>query len=315
MAGVILEYLLGGHRADGVRYAGPHKVNDASAPDEVHPGDYNEPHQQGTAADDKGILQTYYISKAEHRGAGVELEHHLRLVGYRLADAEYRRRDGLAPGPDGRDEEVVNTAYETAHEQGLRPFASGLAADEHLRRRRRLRERVFPVHFLYEVFAERDQEQDPQDASKQGGNHHLGEVDRELRVFVLEDIYCRQGEYRARHHSTGAASDGLDDDVLAERALFAQGAAHTDGDYRYRDRRFEHLADLQSEVGRRRGEYDDHNEAHHYRIRGHFRVILERRQEGLVLLAGLKLPLCVFRERDFLFFFHIFTVKGIQIYI
>ena len=63
--------------------------------------------------------------------------------------------------------------------QHLGLLAAGLAGDQHLGRRGGLGERQLAVHLLDEVAAQRDQEQDPEDAAEQRDQEQLEEVDRE----------------------------------------------------------------------------------------------------------------------------------------
>ena len=68
VAGVVLEYLVRRHFADGHCYACVHKVDDLSAPDEVHKRDDDEPYEEASAADDECVLESDDISQSEDGG-------------------------------------------------------------------------------------------------------------------------------------------------------------------------------------------------------------------------------------------------------
>ena len=258
MAGVILEYLLRGHILYHRGDSRVHQVDNLASPDEVHQRDYHKPYQQASAADYEGIFQTYYISQTEDGRAGIDLQDDLRLVGYRLADSQDSGAYGVRPGPERADHEIVQASHQAAHEQSTDTLAA-FSADQDLRGSRRLRERILPVHLLDEVLPERNQEQDAQDASQQGRQEHLHET-----YFHSEDVDGRKGEYRSGDNRPGAASDGLDDHVLPQSFLLPQGTGEPHGYDRYRDCSFEDLSDPQSQVGRRGGKQDHHQDTHYH---------------------------------------------------
>ena len=100
------------------------------------------------------------------------------------------------------------------------------------------------MHLLYEVFPERDEEQDSQDTSEQGGKEHLHEID-----FHSEDVDGRESEYGSCHNGSGAASYGLDDHVLSQSFLLSERGGEADcydGD-RYGG--LEDLANPEAKVG------------------------------------------------------------------
>ena len=100
------------------------------------------------------------------------------------------------------------------------------------------------MHLLYEILPERNQEEDSQHASEQGGEEHLHEIDLDA-----EYVDGRQCEDCARHNGSGTASDGLYDDVLAESAFLAEGSceAYCNDGNRYGC--LEYLADFKTEIG------------------------------------------------------------------
>ena len=72
------------------------------------------------------------------------------------------------------------------------------------------------------------------------------------------------------HHSAGAAADGLDNDVLSQAVLLSQGRGKAHRDDGNGDGRFEHLAHLQSQIGRGGRKEHHHQDAHRHRIEGYF---------------------------------------------
>ena len=296
---IVLENLLRSHFANGHRHAGIHQVDDAAAPDEVHQRNDHEPHQQGSAADDEGILEADDVAEAQHGRAGIEFQDEFRLVGNRRTPAHHRGGNGLRPCAEGRDAEVVQSADEAGRNERLRRRTAAFPAHEDLRRGRRLRERILPVHFLHEILPERDEEQDAQHAAQQRAQEHLPEID-----LHPEDIDGRQREDGARHDGAGAAADGLDDHVLRQAVLFLERSGQAHGDDGDRNRRLEHLPDLQAQVGRRRREQHHHQNADAHRIRRNLGITLRRIQDWLVFLTGLQLPLRVLRQGNRFFLFH-----------
>ncbi len=142
----------------------------------VRQRDDDQPHQQAAAADDETVFQADDISQAQHGGTGVEFQHHLGFVGEGLAETDDRRGDGLAPGTEGGDDKVVQTAHQTGGEQGLGTGSAALAAHEHLCGGRGFGEGIFAVHLAHEIFPEGNQEQDAQHAAQQGRQEHLPEI-------------------------------------------------------------------------------------------------------------------------------------------
>ena len=57
------------------------------------------------------------------------------------------------------------------------------------------------VLLLNEVFAERAEEQDAQDATQQRGDEHLPEVDLDLVTFALKNVERGQGEDSTCHYA------------------------------------------------------------------------------------------------------------------
>ena len=296
---IVLENLLRSHFADGHRHAGIHQVDDAAAPDEVHQRNDHEPHQQGTAANDEGILEPDDVAEAQHGRAGIEFQDDFRLVGNRRAPTHDRGGDGLRPRAEGGHAEVIQTADEAGRNERLGRRTAALAAHEHLRRSRRLRERILPVHLLHEILPERDEEQDAQHAAQQRTQEHLPEID-----LHSEDIDGRQREDGPRYDGAGAAADGLDDHILRKAVFLLEGARQAHGDNGDRNRRLEHLPDLEAQVGRRRGEQHHHQNADAHRIRRDLGITLRRIQDRLVFLTGLQLPLRVLRQGNRFLFFH-----------
>ena len=80
------EDLVRAHLSDCRRKTRVHQVDDLPTPDDIHQRDYHQPHQETSAADDEGVLQTDNIAQTEDCGPGVDLQQELRLVGYCLAD-------------------------------------------------------------------------------------------------------------------------------------------------------------------------------------------------------------------------------------
>ena len=89
-----------------------HQVNHIASPDEVHKGNDDEPDQERSTTDDEGILEADDVAEAEHGGTCIQLENNLGLVGDDLPPVHHGGGQGLAPGAEGGDDEVIKTADE-----------------------------------------------------------------------------------------------------------------------------------------------------------------------------------------------------------
>ena len=113
------------------------------------------------------IFQTYDIAESEDSGSGVDLEHELRLLGYRLSEAHDACGEVLVPQPERGYDEVIQSSNKSREEQRLCLIAALCAAHQYLRRGCGFRERILPVHVAHEIFAERNEEQNADDASEE----------------------------------------------------------------------------------------------------------------------------------------------------
>ena len=140
---------------------------------------------------------------------------------------------------------------------------------------------------LDEVFAERDEQQNTQDSSDEGTEEYLGEIDCQLRVFVLQDIQGRESENSSSNNNPGAGSDGLDDDILPQGVLALECAGESYRYYRYRYGGLEDLPYFQSEESCGSREDDGHHEADGHGPYCYLRIDFVRIEKRLVLLTGL----------------------------
>ena len=294
---VVEEELLGRHV--------PHRLQNTLAYGQRHAGcevaderDEYEPDGERTGADERGIFQPHYIPEAEHRRARIHLEHHLELIGYHFAPGEYPRRDGLRPEPYAARDEVIQTAHEPADSQHLGLIALLLARHKHLGSRGGFRERQLSVHVLDEIFPERYNEQDTEQAAEKRRKENL----IELRLQP-QNIECRKRKNSSGDDNPGACADGLDNGVLSERVLLSEDGAHADGDNRYRYGRLEHLPHFQTEISRSRREEDGHDEPHRNRIGGNLLRLRAGGQDGFVRFARLQLGVGIVGQRVVLLIF------------
>ena len=82
------------------------------------------------------------------------------------------RRDSLCaehlfPPAECAEEEVVQTAHQTCHQQWLGLAAALLTADKHLCGGSGFREWEFAVHVLYEILTERNEEQNAEQTAEE----------------------------------------------------------------------------------------------------------------------------------------------------
>jgi hypothetical protein len=248
------------------------------------------PAQERAADDDQGVAQADDVAQAHDRRLGHHVELEADLPGQVLAPLEGGGREGLAPGAEGLRDELVPGRDQTALDQDAGLAAARLARHQDLGRGRGLGEREFPVHVLDEVAAERDQEQDPQEAAQQRGQAHLQEVGL---LVQAQDVDARQGEDRTGDDHARGRADRLDHHVLLQGLLLAEPGADADGQDRDRDRGLEDLADLQAEVGGRGREERRVEQTPDQRVRGQFGHDLAGRNDGRVILAWLQLAIGV----------------------
>ena len=105
------------------------------------------------------------------------------------------------------------------------------------------------MHFLDEILAEGNKEQDAQNAAQQAGKEHFEEVDSHLGILGLQDVERRKREDGSCHNDSAAGANALDDDVLAHGVLAVSGSAHAHSDDGDGNGCLKHLTYLQSQVG------------------------------------------------------------------
>ena len=136
----------------------------------------------------------------------------------------------------------------------------------------------------------------------------LPEVD-----LQAQDVDGGEGEDGAGHDDARTGADGLDDDVLAQAALLAEGGGEADGEDGDRDGRFEDLADLEAQVGCGGGEDDGHQQAHRDGVGGDFGICLSGFEQGFVLFAGFEFAVGVLRQGDGFVLVHVFLFYLVNI--
>ena len=258
-------------------------IEHAVAPDEGHARNDNPPHGQRTGADDGSVFQSDDISQTQYGRSGIHLEYQLGFLRQHFAEAAYAGGEILVPPSEGGHDEVVKTADDTRHQQRFRLAAAFLARYKHLRRCGRFGEGVFAVHVAYEIFTERDKEKNTQHTAQQRADEYLRERYGDfLRIAFLQDIQCGQGKDGACHDYPGTGSDGLDDDVFAQRVLAFGCAGHADGDDGDRDGRLEYLSHFQSQIGCRRRKQNRHGDTPQYRPEVYFGIFPVGAHQGVV---------------------------------
>ena len=176
MTRVRAEDLIRAHLSYGLCYAAAHEVEHGVSEQQVESWDDDQPNQKAAEADDEAVLESDDVAEAEHCGSGVELEHHLRLVRDGVPYADEGGGDGLSPGSEGGDGEVVESAEQARDREGFRALAASLAVNQHLGGGGRLGEGILPVHLLHEVLAEGDEEEDAEHSSQQAAEEHVPEA-------------------------------------------------------------------------------------------------------------------------------------------
>ena len=237
--------------------------------------------------------------------------------GQLFAPARHAGGDGVGPEVERGHQEVVETAHQTTDQQQFSLIAAFRARHDDFRCGSSFRERIFAVHVRDEVFAERYQEEDAEEAAKQRRHENLEEIDLDLRachgVSLLDNVDSRQGEDGTRHNHAGAGANGLDDHVFRQRALAFGDSGDTHGDDGNRDGRLEHLTEAQAGIGRGGGKDDRHQDAPEDGPGIEFRIFFVVQKDRLVFFAFLELPIRIFGKFDFVFelfncsffFFHI----------
>ena len=185
VSGVFCKYLFGRHLGYRAFHTGVHEIYDLGPPDEIHQRDYYQPYEEASAAYYQGIFQTDYVAQTQNCGSGVELEYQLGLFGDCFTERKNPGRDCVAPQPESRYYEIIQSSDKSADKQGPGAFPSAFSAYQNLCGGRGFRERVLAVHFLYEIFPERNQEKNAEHASQKGREEHFGEIHCHFRIFCL----------------------------------------------------------------------------------------------------------------------------------
>ena len=168
-------------------------------------------------ADDGRIFQSDDIAQAQYGCACVDLEHQFGLVRHHLAPCTDAGGEILVPQAESGSGEVIQAAHQSGGQQRLGLVAALLAGHQYLCGGRGFGEGILAVHVADEILAERDEEEDAQDAAQQGADEHLGKGHGHLgRITLLQDVKCGQGEDGTRHDDARRGADGLDDDILAQ---------------------------------------------------------------------------------------------------
>ena len=287
-SGVVAEDFLLAHGGDFSVAVGTHKRND------------DPPYEERTGGDYEGIAQSHNIAQTEHCGSGVAAEHQFGLGGDCLPPSGGRGRERAGPKAERLHHIVVDTAYERGNHKrlGLRStgFAGRLAAGEHLSGSCSLREGVLAVHILHEIFSEGDEEKYTEDTAKQRAAENLEEAHRNFGIFGLKDVERRESEDCTGHDDAGAGTDALNDYVLPEGILLAQGAGKAHGNDGDGDCSFENLAYFQAEICRGSTENNAKHQAHGHGVRRNLGVGARRMHQRAVGLVGSEFAEGVFRE-------------------
>ena len=203
------------------------------------------------------------------------------------------------PPAKGAEEEIVESTHQTGNEQRLSLVATFLSANEHLCGGSGFREGEFAVHFFHEIFAERNEEQNAQQATQQRTKEHFQEVDRDFRIFHLQNVEGGKGENCTRHHNARRCANGLNQHIFAKR-IFAFGdscnAGSNDGN---RDCSLKHLTHFQTQVGCGSAENHCHHQTHTHRIAGGFGVRFVGTHRGNVFFPGLQFCERIFGQSHF----------------
>ena len=289
----VFEYVAGIHGSQGRQLVQDPVYGHALAEDADH-GNQDPPAEERTTGNDQGIAQANDIAQTEHRSFSQHVVFQAHLLADFLAKAKGGRRESFAPEAEGLvTEELERHRDATTLDQHAGLIAAGLADDEHLGRSRRFGEREFAVHVLDEITAERNQQQDTQKATQQGGKAHLPEI----RQFVqAQNINARQRKNRASHHHARGRADRLDHDVLLQDVLLAQTRRDANGQDGDGDGRLEHLTDFQAQVGCRGRKDDGKEDTHQEGIACHFGHDARSRHHRHILFTRLQLAISVFGQ-------------------
>ncbi len=144
------------------------------------------------------------------------------------------------------------------------------------------------MHVLYEILAERNEEQDAEHTTEQRAEEHLEEADCDVGIAGLQDIKRRQCEYGTGHNYTRACADALYYHILPECVFLSEGSAQSDRYDGYGDSGLEHLSHLKAKIGGCGTEHDRQQQAHAHGIGRDFGVLARGMHERTVVLVGSK---------------------------
>ncbi len=137
----------------------------------AHEWDYDPPHECRAGEYHERILQTHDIAQSEQSGTGIATNHQLGLFGKRSTPRGQCRGYILGPYTESCHDIIIDTPYEGSYHKCLCltavAFAFRLTAHQHLSGGGSFRERIFAMHILHEILAERYEEQDSQHTAEQ----------------------------------------------------------------------------------------------------------------------------------------------------
>ncbi len=207
---------------------GVHGLNFGRAVNAHQRHDY-PPYEHRAGKDYKSVFQSYDVAQAEQSGAGVAREYEFEFFGQSLAPAVGGGGDGFGPEAECSHYIVVYAADKRSHEQkfGLASlrFACGLvvAAYQHLCGGGGLREGVFAVHVLYEIFSERYEEQNAQHSAEQRTEEYLQIAYGYFGILGLQYVQSGKGKDGTCYNYARRAANRLYDNVLSQGIIFLEG--------------------------------------------------------------------------------------------
>ena len=157
------ENLLRGHGAD--QLGGVAKGQRQILAEIIDQRHQQKPGDERAGGDDGRVLQADDVAQSQHGGADVDAEDQLPFIRQPGEKGHGAGGKHFTPPVKGADDEIIQTADDHGFDQHFGLTAARLAGDQHFGSGCGLGKGKLSVHFLDEIFAERDHKENAEKAA------------------------------------------------------------------------------------------------------------------------------------------------------
>ena len=227
-------------------------------------GHHHQDRQDRTGSDDAGIADADDVAETEIHSCGVEPNLEPQICHALPEGAEQHFRiEVVVPQMEKLDDEVVEEPETKGHQKNLAGRSLRLLAGrQHVGDRRAFGERELAVKVFDEVPPKWDQKDDTEVSADEAGEEDLQE-----RRLEVEDVECWDSEDCTGDDDAGGLTDGLDNHVFEQAVAAGEQSPEKDREDRDRDRCFDDISGLESDVGGGEGENHHHDDTDDYGTR------------------------------------------------